>query len=175
MGWIKEQHIEKAVLKNISIQLALVRNLQLRKSSYDYFGGKKEMNRLMGRTIEILSRVLDFRSANHQVIAGNLANIDTPGFRPKELSFDHELQRAADKTNLYLKTTNPGHLSLSSGATGGSFSVNAMEIESMESNQLNIDEEMAKMMKNNLLYEVSARLLTKKFQSLRTAIEEGKR
>lgn len=130
---------------------------------------------LMSRTIALLSRALDFQSANHHVIAGNLANIDTPGFRPKKLRFDQELQRAADKTGVRLKTTNPKHFPYSSEGFKGSFSVETIDTGPMGSDTLNIDTEMAKMMKNNLLYEVSTRLLAKKFQSLKTVISEGRR
>ncbi|MBW2610016.1 MAG: flagellar basal body rod protein FlgB [Deltaproteobacteria bacterium] len=132
-------------------------------------------NRLMGKTIRILSRALDFRSANHRVISENLANIDTPGYRPKELRFDQELQRAADKSAVRLKTTDPGHFSHASEGTGGAFSIRSKGAGSTESGQLSIDMEMAKMMRNNLLYEASVRLLSKKFQALKTAIEAGRR
>ena len=110
-------------------------------------------HRLMGKTVAILSRVLDFRSANHKVIAGNLANIDTPGFRPKDLTFDQVLHRAADKSQIRIQRTNPKHLSNSSPGSEGSFPLVTREIGPFESDQVNIDTEMAKMMKNNLLYE----------------------
>ena len=132
-------------------------------------------NKLIGKTISMLSRVLDYRSTNHKVIAGNLANIDTPGFRPKDVSFDRELQRATDKNHVRLQTTDPGHLSGSSIQADGSFDIVTREIGPFESDRLNIDAEMAKMMKNNLLYEVSTRLLTKKFLALKNVIGEGKR
>ena len=132
-------------------------------------------NRLMGRTIRILSRAMDFRSAKQRIISGNLANIDTPGFKPKELRFDQVLQRAADKTGISLKTTNPGHFSHASDVAKGNFSIQTRDMGPKGSNQLNLDMEMAKMMRNNLLYEASARLLTKKFRALKTAIESGRR
>ena len=132
-------------------------------------------NRLMDRTSRILSRALDFRSANQQIIAGNLANVDTPGFRPKELRFDRELQRAAEKDMIPLKTTDPGHFSSKPDVTGGEFVVQTKHTDGEESSHLNIDEEMAKMTQNNLLYETSARLLSKKFNLLKNLIEGVRR
>jgi flagellar basal body rod protein FlgB len=41
--------------------------------------------------------------------------------------------------------------------------------------RLNIDEEMAHLARNNILYETSTRLLSKKFQALKAAIEEGRK
>ena len=130
--------------------------------------------RLMGRTVGVLSHALDYRSANHSVISGNLANIDTPGYKPKELNFDQELRRAVEGGGISLKKTDPKHFPQSTaGLYGGkgSHSIETREKDISESSQLNIDKEMAKMVQNNLLYEASAKLLSKKFEGLRLAIE----
>lgn len=131
-------------------------------------------NRLTGRTVALLSRGLDLRSARHNVISGNLANIDTPGYRPKELDFKKALQGAVERTNVPLRRTNPKHFSHYPGGHNqgkGSFFIQEKEVVAGASNQLNIDEEMAKMVQNNLLYEASARLLAKKFEALKRAIQ----
>lgn len=125
-------------------------------------------NRFMDRTATILSRVLDIRSANQQIISGNLANIDTPGFKAREFHFEEALQRAGDKAKIHLKTTDSRHISPSSLPQVG-------DIEIRQTDRLNLDMEMAKMMRNNLLYETSTKLLRKKFQALRSAIESGRR
>jgi len=43
---------------------------------------------------EALSRFLDVEVARYKLIASNLANIDTPGFRTRDLDFRAELARA---------------------------------------------------------------------------------
>ncbi|MBW2096478.1 MAG: flagellar basal body rod protein FlgB [Deltaproteobacteria bacterium] len=133
------------------------------------------MNRtLFDRTVGILSRTLDYRVRNQRVIASNIANIDTPGFRPKKLKFDEELRRAVEDKQIHLKKTDRKHfpglqepgmegpssfvLETERGSTGGDLS-------------LDIDREMAKMAKNNLLYEATVKMLSKKFDLLRAAIE----
>lgn len=122
------------------------------------------------RTLLLLSRVLDFRSSRQEVISGNLANIDTPGYKPKEISFEKELKKAMDKTSVRLRKTNPSHLSNSFEVMKDNFNVNRMVTETAEKD-LNLDNEMAKMAKNNLLYEASARLLSNKLKALKTVIE----
>ena len=132
-------------------------------------------NRMMDKTVKILSRALDFRSTNQRVIAGNLANSDTPGFRHKELRFDEELKKASGMDTITLKNTNPGHISHFSTGTGNSFPVHEGEPALNGEGQLDLDMEMAKMTRNNLLYEASTKLLAKKFKALRSAIEAGRR
>lgn len=127
-------------------------------------------NKFMGGTTRILSKVLDFRSAKQQVISENLANVDTPGFSPKDLRFDQELQRACNKADLRLRTTDSAHFS-DGMHTGHPYPVRTLASAENGTGEFNIDAEMAKMMSNNLLYEATARLISKKFTALRNAIE----
>jgi flagellar basal-body rod protein FlgB len=91
------------------------------------------------------------------------------------LQFDEELRRAAESDSINLKVTNPGHISHFSTGRGNSFPVHEGEPAINGKGQLNLDMEMAKMTRNNLLYEASAKLLAKKFKALRSAIEAGRR
>ena len=112
------------------------------------------------------------------MISGNLANIDTPGYKPQELSFGKALERAVEKNDVSLAKTNPKHFSYYTGGFDqGSprFEMHPMERPLTGSTRLNIEVEMAKMAQNNLLYEASATLLSKKFEALKTAIESGRR
>jgi flagellar basal-body rod protein FlgB len=130
---------------------------------------------LLDRTAEVLSRALDYRSANQQIISANLANVDTPGFKPKKLSFDLELQQAENRRNVSLRVTDPAHFSYHQDESGGDFHIEIINENGDGSDKLNIDAEMARMTQNNLLYEASVRLLSKKFSALRSAIEGSRR
>ena len=47
-------------------------------------------------TLRLLERALDVRLARHNVLAGNLANADTPGFVPRDVDFAAALRQGAD-------------------------------------------------------------------------------
>lgn len=123
--------------------------------------------RLFDRTMGVLEHQLDFRSENQRVMSSNLANIDTPGYKPKRLHFDQELQKALAGDTIALKKTNPKHF--------GPAIQPGKRFEMSETNRLDIDWEMTQMMENNLLYEASTRLLSKKFEALKTVIDSGRR
>jgi flagellar basal-body rod protein FlgB len=133
------------------------------------------MNRtLFDRTVGILSRTLDYRVRKQRVIASNIANIDTPGFRPKKLKFDDELRKAVEDTQVHLKKTDRKHFpGLGEPGMEGpsSFAVEKEPRSTGSDSSLDIDREMAKMAKNNLLYEATVKMLSKKFDLLRAAIE----
>jgi flagellar basal-body rod protein FlgB len=134
-------------------------------------------NRLMGRTMKALQNALDFGEANQSVIAGNLANIETPGYAPLKATFNQALRQAVANRNntpvmeVSLNRTDERHLPPSRGPE------RAYSIEKMGENMgsFSLDREMAHMAKNNLLYEASVKLLAKKFESLRNVIEAGRR
>jgi flagellar basal-body rod protein FlgB len=130
---------------------------------------------LMDGTMRLLAKTLGYRSRRHGVIAANLANIDTPGYRPQELVFEQELQRAGAASDVHLKRSHPQHLP-GPGAPGPDAVLRPSgEPSAGGTTSLNLDKEMAKMAQNNLLYEAEARLLSKKFEALRMAIDERRR
>jgi flagellar basal-body rod protein FlgB len=125
----------------------------------------------MDRTSRLLSKVLDFRAVRQSVIAGNVSNSETPGYIQKEIPFEAELQKAFDNKSIKLETSEPGHLSGSEYIMENSFNPYQLVREYGKPNELNIDSEMAKMAKNNLMYEASTRLLSKKFELLKAVID----
>ena len=137
-------------------------------------------NRLMGRTVKALEQALDFRAANQSVIAGNMANIETPGYTPKEATFNQALRDAVDRNRVprteevILRKTHEKHFPASPDPERV-YTVQAYAADTTGSNRLNLDREMAKMAKNNLLYEASVTLLSKKFRALRDVIDAGRR
>jgi flagellar basal-body rod protein FlgB len=128
-------------------------------------------NMFMDRTSKLLSKVLDFRAIRQSVIAGNLANAETPGYIQKEIPFEKELQKAFDNKSIKLATSEPGHISGSDAVMENSYNPYKLIREYGKPNELNIDTEMAKMSQNNLLYEASTNLLSKKFALLKAVIE----
>ncbi len=137
-------------------------------------------NRLMGRTVKALEQALDFRAANQSVIAGNMTNIETPGYTPKEATFNQALRDAVDRNRVsrteevILRKTHEKHFPVSPDPERV-YTVQDYAAGITGSNRLNLDREMAKMAKNNLLYEASVTLLSKKFRALRDVIDAGRR
>ena len=132
-------------------------------------------NMFMDRTSKLLSTVLDLRSVRQNIIAGNLANSETPGYIQKEILFEQELQKAFDKESIKLEKSEPEHISGSEYIMENGFNPYQLVKEYGKPNELNIDTEMAKMAQNNLMYEASTRLLSKKFELLKAVIDSSRR
>ncbi|TXK86460.1 flagellar basal body rod protein FlgB, partial [Parageobacillus sp. SY1] len=63
---------------------------------------------LFSRTFMMLEQGLDYASLREKVIANNIANVDTPNYKAKEVRFRAELDRALQP--LEANRTNPKHL-----------------------------------------------------------------
>ena len=128
------------------------------------------MEALFGKTVDMLSAVLDFRSERHKVIASNIVNIDTPNYRPQDIVFGEELKEVfeAGKGMHMTGDGGKGHLSGKTVAKEGSYEI----VETGE--QVDLDSEMAKLAENNLMYNLAVELLARKFKGLNTVLREAK-
>ena len=128
------------------------------------------MDVLFDKTVRILSSVLDYRFQKHKVIASNIANIDTPNYKPKDVTFEGELTGLiSGGSRIDMSRNNGRHLS-KQGNGSMSDSLEVVEI----GDRVNIDQEMSKLADNNLMYNLSSELLARKFSSLKNLIREVK-
>jgi flagellar basal-body rod protein FlgB len=122
------------------------------------------MDILFNKTLNLLSGMLDYRSTRHKVIISNIANIDTEGFKPSDISFKQVL----GKTNsIQMATTDPGHIGRKESGAG------AVEVITSEDN-VKIDTEMANLAENQLMYNMTVDMLSRKFRGINTVLKEAK-
>ncbi len=99
-----------------------------------------------------------------KVIQSNIANADTPGYRPKELVFEEEL-----KKSFPLKKTDPRHLDVD-GRTQGFKEVELDNIRGYDDNRVDIQEELAKLAESSIMYKALGENLKKEFSKLKLVI-----
>ncbi len=128
------------------------------------------MDVLFDKNIEMLSGALDFRSERHKVIASNIANIDTPNYRPKDIVFKEELKAIiGNGEGVTMSRTRKNHLS------ERSIPGNKTDFEVVDAGEkVDLDKEMAKLAENNLMYNLTVEFLSRKFRSLNTVLRDTK-
>jgi flagellar basal-body rod protein FlgB len=135
--------------------------------------------RIFDRTIQLLQRSLDLRSARQRVIASNLANEETPGYRASELTFQDQLRSAhRGRLPVVLAATQARHFGLQGpqgvqAVTGKLGEVPAGDLP-LDANSVNLELEMAKLSDNAMQYNAAATIIAKKFNGLINAIREGR-
>lgn len=134
--------------------------------------------------VERLRGSLDYHLARHNLLTANLAQVDTPGFKPQDLkrpgAFGEVLQAE-------LTATAPGHMgtpagSLGAGGAGSAGAASAQfevvtdtaEAAGPDGNAVNLDREAVKIAANHLRYEVLAQLTSGELASLSWAANDGR-
>lgn len=139
--------------------------------------------KLFDTTLARLERSLDVRLARHNVLSGNVANVDTPGYAPKDVDFKAAMAAAsgsnpAAAATLTLASTDDGHMSTGSAAiatkAGDIPLVDANgSSASMDGNKVDLDRTMVALAENGLQYGASARAAGKKLAILRYVTGDG--
>ena len=113
-------------------------------------------------TLLLLEKALDVCALRHKVVANNIANVDTPGFKASRVIFEEKLKRALKESLL------PSELQ----------KIRPELVRDEESslredlNNVDIEKEMVRLSENTLRYNIYAQLLTAKLGILRAAIQE---
>jgi flagellar basal-body rod protein FlgB len=115
---------------------------------------------------------LRFRSERAAVLANNLANIDTPDFKAKDLDFKQALGQQMKKAGQFdASTTNDRHISAASlTGLGDDLLYRTPQQPSIDGNTVEDQIEHAEYMKNALAFQASFQFLNNKFLGLRSAI-----
>lgn len=130
--------------------------------------------KIFDRRMELMQQVLDLRAAQHQVIAANIANEETPGFRAHELRFTDALTAARRSQPVTVQITHPRHVPVPSAAVQSFIQPIAAGDLPLDANSVNIDLEMAKLSDNAMRFNMTAELLARKLRGLLNVIREGR-
>ena len=135
------------------------------------------MRGLFNSQIGLVGRVLDMQLQRHNVISGNLANIDTPNYKPRELEFEKELQEAMglDQRGC-MSLTNQAHMPtyFNPATFGPEWEKQFKPRQIHGEDRVNLDKEMAKLAKCNLHYTALTQVMTKSFEGMNTIISDAK-
>jgi len=139
-----------------------------------------QLNGLFNTTVEILGKNIDLRARNQNLISSNIANAETPNYTPKALAFEDELQGALKGASKGAQArTNDRHLSLK-GSANRIQSVTGRVVETpaktpgKDGNSVEFENEMGRMMENQIMYNASVQILAKQFGEIKMALREGK-
>ena len=133
-------------------------------------------SRIFGHTSKVIAKALDVSAKRHNLIAGNIANMDTIGYNPQDLDFNKTLKHAMDeKEPDFLDKTHQKHLSASDEDLFAMKGQNSEDVDIYHLDSVNIDTQMMNLMENNIKYRTTTELLLRKMKILNYSIDEGGR
>ncbi|MBP9615498.1 MAG: flagellar basal body rod protein FlgB [Aliarcobacter sp.] len=119
---------------------------------------------------------LNFRGERQKVISSNIANINTPGYKTKELVFEDELKNSITNNSLQMTATNSRHMTNVTSSLANS-NPKLMEVENLEEqndgNNVNIDTQMGEMSKNKVLFDAIQSSIKRDSKLFRSVVESS--
>ena len=136
------------------------------------------MTKLFDTRFTLLQKSLDFRSRRNALLGSNIANLETPGYKAKDLVFEKALGQAMRaKPPGPLRVTHPFHMDGRKTPQLQMVEPKVITSEnpnsSLDKNSVSLEKEMAKLAENQLTYQTLTQLISFKFRTLKTAIKEG--
>lgn len=118
---------------------------------------------------------LKVQSRRMEVLADNLANVDTPNYKARDIDFRAALAQAGSPgATLALTTTSAGHLGGASASgdidTSGALKYRTPLAPSLDGNTVDAQLEQSAFADNTVRYQSTLTFLSSKFKSLMTAI-----
>ncbi len=126
--------------------------------------------------IGVHATALDVRARRTELIANNLANADTPGYKARDIDFRQAMARAAGETptsGVNLSTTQSGHIggAASADATGNpDLKYRTPLAPALDGNTVDAQLEQSAFAENAVRYQATLTFLNAKFRGLMTAI-----
>jgi len=109
---------------------------------------------MLDRVAGQLTHYMDLLSARQRLVASNIANADTPGYRTQDIDFQQEFLNA-------------------SGGSPQVIEPSDLQVKN-DGNNVSLDRESRLLAENALRFQLATQLLKSQIRQVRSAIEEGK-
>jgi flagellar basal-body rod protein FlgB len=110
---------------------------------------------MLDPTTANLSRYMDLLSTRQKLVASNIANADTPGYKTQDIDFQFEF------------------MSLTEGLQPQTIEAEDLT-EKPDGNNVSMDREARMLAENAMRFNVASTLVRGQFKTIREAIDEGK-
>lgn len=114
----------------------------------------------------LLENMLTWTAKRQQALSANVANLDTPGYRAKDYTFESQMDM------FRMASTSSDHIVPNTDSAN----IRLFEVGSTEKpgrNSVDLDREMTELTKNGLQYITLVQYLNLKLRTLRSSISEG--
>jgi flagellar basal-body rod protein FlgB len=111
---------------------------------------------MVGSVSSSLEKYMNLLAARQKLVTSNIANVDTPGFKTKDIDFQSEFQ------------------SLLNGSSSGPAAqdVSGLRVKN-DGNNVNLDREAQSLSENSIRFNAATNLLKGQLRMLKSAIKEG--
>jgi len=124
----------------------------------------------------LLFKHLSHTAEKQKVISGNIANINTPNYKTKELVFEDELKMAKTQNDLRMNITHQNHIKIQADVNSTSKS-RLVEMQNLEEqndgNNVSLDKQMSEMAKNRTEFHAIQSAIKKDSRWFKSVLESS--
>ena len=132
----------------------------------------------ISKSYDILAKALDYRATRAKLISSNIANIDTPYYKAKDIRFEDVLLDETKKVfgiksqDLQLAKTNPMHMDFEDDEKNmPSYFLRATHAQRNDANTVDLDIETTELSKNQVMFNAIIAALQKESRIFKSVIE----
>ena len=132
------------------------------------------MNSRIDRSLDFQEKALGLRAHRQQVLAGNIANADTPHYKARDFDFSTALQEALagqGSGDLRLSKTSVRHLDGAAGSGPARLLYRMPTQDSADGNTVEMDVERAQFSENAIRYEAGLTFISGKIKTMLSAMQ----
>ena len=135
--------------------------VQIRKKSFVFLaalwsGSCIGLHRMVDSVSQSLEKYMDVLAARQRLVSSNIANVDTPGYRTKDLDFQTEFNNLLNGTS----------------SAPNSKDVTGLRIKN-DGNNVNLDREARLLSENSIRFSAASNLMKGQIRMMKAAIHEG--
>lgn len=123
----------------------------------------------MDESIKLLEKLIIYSAKRHGVLLSNIANVDTPNYKVKDLVFPD----LVEDEKLKLELTHEQHIQIE---TNRELKEDVIELQNEsweDKNNVEIDKEVAKITENSILYQSGLQLLSSRIKMFKNALRRA--
>ena len=126
-------------------------------------------------TIPFLQETVNFSQARHNVLAGNIANMDTPGYKVRDLSvdtFQQRLKAAMEVRKTKHEPVSPGIVDSPADEPMRQVRESLKNILYHDDSNVSLEHQITEINKNQMLHNTAITIMTQQFRLLQVAVSE---
>ncbi len=130
---------------------------------------------IQNQTLDAATAYMSRLSQRQQIVASNLANIDTPGYKTKDITFHATMQELLLEDSTDLRATRPEHRAsmIPVPRQAQVFEVQGLTSRN-DKNNVDLDSEMLKLSETSFGYSLMSQIVRGKLRTIASSINEGR-
>ncbi|WP_438863492.1 flagellar basal body rod protein FlgB [Neptunicella sp.] len=127
----------------------------------------------LDKLIGFHQKALNVRNDRMEMIAGNLANANTPGYKAKDIDFKTAMQSAQYERGHSLTTTNEKHIQAKMQSTDGVMFRSPLQPDTGDGNDVDVQVERNEFLDTGMRYQATLQFVNGKIKGMKKAIGGG--